>query len=112
MNASSSIRDQLAGAGRGRDGAVRFATALTVIGALVAVLLLVALLDYEMILPAPIRWSAVGLMAVIFAGGCLRLLWLLRRPTSLKQSALDIEATRPGAGLEVSTAAEYVTGER
>ncbi|HAB15508.1 MAG TPA: DUF4175 family protein [Verrucomicrobiota bacterium] len=112
MNTPSPIRDQLALAGRARDHAVRLATGLTVIGLLALVLLTVALVDYGLILPASARWAAVALMAIVLIAGLGRVIWLRRRPTSLKASALEVEAARPSAGCEVSTAAEYATGER
>jgi hypothetical protein len=42
----------------------------------------------------------------------MRLVSFFLRPTRLKQGALKIESQRPDLGCEVSTAAEYLTGER
>ena len=112
MNSRPSIREQLLVAGRGRDRAIRLATLLTLVGLLLLLFLGVALMDYQMILPASIRWAALSVLGVTAILGGLRLWQLLRRPTSLKQSALEVEAVRPDVGCEVSTAAEYLTGER
>lgn len=112
MNSHTSIRDQLAVAGQGRDRAIRLATVLTVTGLLATVLLGMALLDYRLILPASVRWGTLMVMGILVIAGGLRWAILRCRPTSMKQSALEVEAAQPDAGCEVSTAAEYLTGER
>lgn len=109
---SKTALEQLTTAGRKRDVTHRTASALTV-GAMTLLLVgLVALLDYWLMLPVNARWAALLVMAGLFLAGVYRLRQLWRRPTSPKQAALDFEAARPQAGCEVSTAAEYATGER
>ena len=81
MNSRLSIRDQLLVAGRGRDRAIRLATLLTLVGLLLLLFLGVALLDYQLILPASLRWAALSVlgMAAILGGIRLWQLWHRRR---------------------------------
>ncbi|HUC83777.1 MAG TPA: hypothetical protein VL970_01185, partial [Candidatus Acidoferrales bacterium] len=82
-------------------------------GAVVISLLLAgALADYCWSLPPVGRWLSLGTMGLLIAGGVLRLMWLWRHPIDLKQTALEMEARRPELGCLVSTAAEYLSGER
>lgn len=113
MNDAAEIaRHRLAAAGRDKDRTRRLVTACIAGGLILAVLLLVALLDYWLMLPVAPRWcAALGLVGIL-AGGVWKLTRLWQRPTALKEAALDVEASRPGIGCEVSTAAEYLSGER
>ncbi len=109
---TNTARQHLALAGRERDWSTRLASGLTV-GAMTLLLVgLVALVDYWLMLPVSARWSALAVTLVLLAAGAGRLRVFWRRPTSLKQAALDFENRQPAAGCEVSTAAEYLAGER
>src|SRR5271169_1449464 len=89
------------------------ATALLAAGALASgVLLGAAVVDYWLLLPWPIRALAAAAILALLAGGAVRLIRLLCKRPALKDAALDLERERPGAGCVVSTAAEYLTGER
>src|SRR2546423_590587 len=52
------------------------------------------------------------LLLVLLGAGLGGWLKLRRRPTSMKEAALDTEAERPDLGCVISTAAEYTSGER
>jgi hypothetical protein len=112
MNNPSPAQAPLAAAARQRDRSARAATALAGAGLALLALLAAASLDYWLTLPAKVRWAGFAIVAGLVVAGALRLVGLLRRPTTLKQAALAVEQRRPDAGCEVSTAAEYLTGER
>lgn len=104
--------DQLAAAAQQRDRSARLAAVLTVTGLALLALLLAALADYWFTLPRPARWTGLGVITVLAAVFGARLVRLWKHPTSIKEAALDFEETRHADSLEVSTAAEYATGER
>ena len=113
MNESSeSARRRLHEAGHAKDTAKRFAWGFLISATVLEVLLGVALIDYWLVLPSQLRLGGFGLLLVLLAAGAAGWLKLRRRPTSMKEAALDTEAQRPGIGCVVSTAAEYMTGER
>ena len=112
MNTPSPAQAPLATTARQRDRSARAATALAGAGLALLALLAAASLDYWLTLPAKLRWAGFAVVAGLVIAGALRLIGLLRRPTTLKQAALEVEQRRPDAGCEVSTAAEYLTGER
>jgi len=62
----------------------------------------------------PALWRGLGflVLVVLVCGSTVGWVRLRRRPTHLKEAALDFEARRPEAGCVVSTAAEYLSGER
>jgi len=102
----------LEGACRKKSWSTR-AAALLATGALASGLLLgAAVIDYWLLLPWPIRALAAMAILALLAGGAGRLTRLLLKRPALKDAALDLERERPGAGCVVSTAAEYLTGER
>lgn len=103
---------QLAAAGRTRDQTTRFVAALNVGAALVFLFVLVALVDYWVLLPIAARWLAAGTLTALLVTGIVKWIQLGRHPSSLKQAALDLEAAQPQIGCEVSTAAEYLSGDR
>ena len=109
---SNLARAQLAAAGRKRDQTTSVATGLTVAALIIWVFLVVAVVDYWVLLPAAARWLAVSALGSLAVMGGTRMLQLRRRSTTLKQAALDLEATQPQLGCEVSTAAEYLSGQR
>src|ERR1041385_3035428 len=111
-DASTSARKQLTNACRTKDTSVRLAWAITVGEAILIGIAAVALMDYWLMLPVWMRTTAAGVIALLAGAGLYRLIRFCRRPTPLKEAALDIEATRPDLGCEVSTAAEYLAGER
>ncbi|MSU36902.1 MAG: hypothetical protein EXS36_17755 [Pedosphaera sp.] len=104
---SKLARSQLAAAGRKRDQTTRFATALTIGAAMALLFVQAALVDYWVLLPVGVRW-----LAALLATGTVKWFQLGRRPTSLKQAALGLEVAQPQIGCEVSTAAEYLNGDR
>ncbi len=110
--AAENARRQLAAAGRRKDFARRLGTGVAVGSLLLLAILLVALVDYWLLLPVAARWTALVLVTGLLAGGLFRLITTLRRATGLKEAALDVESRTPEAGCEVSTAAEYLSGSR
>jgi len=95
-----------------KDRSRRSAWAFWILALVLIVVLAVALVDYWLVLPAGVRGACTGLLALLFVGGLVRFLQLIRRPTSVKEVALDTESAQPNLGCTVSTAAEYLTGER
>lgn len=112
MTPPSSIRQELVRAAERRDRSRRQAVALTVAGVAGLVLLVGVLLDYVWLLSPSIRggWAAL----LVLVGGVGAAAWAVwgRRRTSIKEAALEVEASRSETGCEVSTAAEYAAGER
>ena len=105
-------RAQLAAAGRKRDRTARFATGLSIGASMVLLFVVVALVDYWVLLSVPARWLSILTLVALFLTGVVKVAQLGRRKTSLKDAALELEATQPRLGCEVSTAAEYLSGER
>jgi len=89
---------------------------LTWILAIGEILLLVgfalALLDYWLILPVALRTVGALALTGLVLFGLVRFVRFYRRPMHLKQGALRVESQRPELGCEISTAAEYLSGER
>jgi hypothetical protein len=110
--AAENARRQLAAAGRRKDFARRVGTGLAAGSLMILAVLLVALADYWLMLPAPARWTALVVLAGLLVYGLVRLVRVLRHPTGLKEAALDVEAGSPDLGCEVSTAAEYLSGQQ
>src|SRR5207253_777789 len=103
---------QLRQACRTKDTSVRLAWSITVAEAVLVGIAAVALMDYWLMLPVWLRSLAAAAMIVLTLLGLYRLIKFMRRPTKLKEAALDVEAARPDLGCEISTAAEYLSGER
>src|SRR5580658_257903 len=104
--------DRLESARRAKDRARRLAWAVGLCAAVLGLILAAALVDYWWLLPPAERVAGVGLMGLLALYGLARLVQFMRHPTSAKQIALDLEAQRPELGCVVSTAAEYLSGER
>ena len=104
--------DRLETARRAKDRARRLAWVVSICAAVLGLVLAVALVDYWWLLPLAGRIAGVGLMALLALFGLARLVQFTLHPTSPKQVALDLEAQRPELGCVVSTAAEYLSGER
>ena len=85
---------------------------LLIIATVLEVLLCVALMDYWLVLPRALRAGGFVLLLVLLSLGMGGWLKLRRRHTTIKEAALDAEAQRPELGCVVSTAAEYISGER
>ncbi len=113
MNPSSEFANQkLRTAGRAKDKARRLAWCFLISAIALEVLLAVAMIDYWLALPAPLRMGGFVLLLLLLAAGLGGWMRLRRRPTSMKEAALDAEAQRPDMGCVISTAAEYSSGER
>ncbi len=105
-------KKRLAEASRSKDLSARLAWTLGIGEGILLAIGAVALADYWLVLPVWIRSVAAGVIALLALCGIVRLAGFLRRPTAIKEAALDLEAARPELGCEVSTAAEYLAGER
>ena len=95
-----------------RDRAVRRCWLLAICEAVLLVTLALALLDYWWMLPPVVRTTGALALAALAVLGVARLIGFYRRPTGLKRGALEVESQRPDLGCEISTAAEYLSGER
>src|SRR5881409_3054646 len=113
MNDSSEFANRrLRAASRAKDNAKRLAWGFLISATILQALLSVALIDYWLVLPPRLRMGGFLLLLLLLAPGVGGWLKLRRRPTSIKEAALDTEAQRPEMGCVVSTAAEYTSGER
>lgn len=99
-------------ASRAKHSATLTALALSTAAVGLVVLIFFALLDYFLMLVPSVRIGGLIAACVLVGGGVFKLVKILKRPTDLKEAALDAEATKPEIGCEVSTAAEYLSGER
>lgn len=95
-----------------RDRAVRRCWLLAICEAILLFTLALALLDYWWMLPSVVRTTGALALAALAVWGVARLIGYYRRPTGLKKGALEVESKRPDLGCEISTAAEYLSGER
>src|SRR5688572_3705695 len=88
--------------------------ALTFSTAAVALVLIIfsALLDYFLMLVPSVRIGGLIATCILVGGGVFKLVKTLKQRASLKEAALEAEALKPELGCEVSTAAEYLSGER
>lgn len=111
-DASNYAKRKLIEASQSRDAARRLSLALATAAAGVSVLLVVALLDYWLLLPMTARLGGTVLLAFFLGAGLHQFISTLRRPTKLKESALEAEALKPELGCDLSTAAEYLSGDR
>jgi len=108
---SKLTRARLENVSRAKDK-IRRLTWLMAIGA-VAVLALIsfATMDYWLMLPLRLRYTAFAILAAVTGLGVWGLRQLFQRPTSLKEAALDTESQRNEKDCVVSTAAEYASGK-
>ena len=109
---SNLAKQRLARACQAMDKSTRVGWALLVCEALLLALLGLAVADYWLILPLLLRTAGALGLATLLIIGVVRLVRFYLRPTRLKQGALVLESRRPELGCEVSTAAEYLAGER
>ena len=89
-NAAESARARLAATGRAKDRSRRLATIFIVTGLILAAWLLVALLDYWLMLPMGPRWAALIGLCLLAVGGVWQMRRLWRQPTALKEAALGL----------------------
>ena len=97
---------------RSRERARRLALTLNVAVTGLLIILGAALIDYWRRLTTAERAIDTALLAILMIVWLVRLIQFTRRPATLKQVALEIEAQRPELGCVVSTASEYLSGER
>jgi hypothetical protein len=113
MNDSSEFaRQRLQAASRAKDIAKRLAWVFLIGATILEMVLGVALVDYWLMLSPRLRMGGFMLLLLFLAVGVGGWIKLRRRPTSMKEAALDTEAQRPDLGCVISTAAEYTSGER
>ena len=104
--------DRLETIRRAKNRTERLIGTITIVTAVLFVLLTVALIDYWLLLPLLARAGGAAVWAGLAAIGSIHLWRLIRRPADLKAAALELEGRRPELGCVVSTAAEYLSGER
>jgi hypothetical protein len=109
---SNVARQRLAQACQAMDKSTRFSWAMLSCEVVLLALLGLALADYWLLLPVVLRAAGAAALAILVVIGVVRLVRFYLRPTRLKQGALVLESRRPELGCEVSTAAEYLSGER
>src|SRR5215510_12688662 len=85
---------------------------LMVIGAVVVLVMVgFATMDYWLMLPPHLRFGALAILAFLAGLGGWGLKRLFRKPTPLKEAALDAEAHQSDLGCVISTASEYASGK-
>ena len=99
-------------ASQAKHSATVLAVTLSTVAVGLVVLVFFALLDYWLMLVPSVRYGGLIAMCVLVGGGVFKLVKALKRPTPLKEAALDAEAIKPDLGCELSTAAEYLSGDR
>lgn len=104
-------RDRLETIRRTRSRLRAAAIALNTSAVLLACWLAAAMMDYWLMLPFGWRLGVATVLAGVIVFGVHRLIGWWRRPVSLKQIALELEAARPDLGCLVSTTAEQTEGE-
>jgi hypothetical protein len=113
MNEQSQFTvNRLETARRARDRQQLLACCAAAVAILLLVVVLLALMDYWLVLPFPARIAGFGVVVLLAAWGLASLFNRWQQASSLKQVALGLEARRPELGCVVSTATEYLTGER
>src|SRR5882724_5128245 len=113
MNTHSQFtKERLEVARRARDRFHLLSRCITVGAILIGTLLLLALADYWLLLPVAARFVAAGVLALLAGFGLFKFSSAWRHPGNLKQAALEIEAGHPDLGCVVSTASEYLDGQR
>lgn len=111
-NQNSLAKRKLQDASRAKRSATLTALAFSTAAVGMVVVIFFALLDYFLMLVPSVRIGGLIATCVLVGGGVYKLVKTLKRPTPLKEAALDAEATKPEIGLELSTAAEYIAGDR
>lgn len=105
-------KQKLQEAARAKRSATLTALAFSTAAVGMVVIIFFALLDYFLMLVPSVRFAGLFAACVLVGGGVFKLVQFLKRPTPLKEAALDAEASKPEIGCELSTAAEYLSGER
>jgi hypothetical protein len=111
-NSPEFAQKKLHEASQAKHSATVLAVTLSTAAVGLVVLVFFALLDYWLMLVPSVRYGGLIAMCVLVGGGVYKLVKALKRPTPLKEAALDAEAIKPGLGCELSTAAEYLSGDR
>lgn len=111
-NHSEYNADRLTTTSRATDRARHLAWIMNAASLLLLILLAAAIGDYRKSFMPSGRWLSFCMMGLVVAFAVWRLMSLVKKPTGIKNTALSIEARRPELGCVVSTAAEYLSGER
>src|SRR5436189_6248666 len=101
---SKLAKSRLAEICRKMDAAARLGWAMVVCEILLFLLLVLALVDYWLMLPMTLRACGALALAGLVTFGLIRFVRFYSRPTHLKQGALEVESQRPELGCEISTA--------
>ncbi len=112
MNSDPKLaKERLQTASHRKDHVKRWGWLLVMSAVSVAVMVVFATMDYWLMLPPHLRYGAWAILAFLAVLGGWGLRRLFRKPTPLKEAALDAEAEQPDLGCIVSTAAEYASGK-
>jgi hypothetical protein len=111
-DASKFAKNRLQEASRAKQGARLMMVVFWTAAVALLLLLAVAMLDYWFMLVPSVRIAGLAVLAGLVVGGIYKIVQTLKQPTHLKEAALDAEAAKPDLGCELSTAAEYLAGER
>ncbi|MDB6057200.1 MAG: hypothetical protein JWO95_1044, partial [Verrucomicrobiales bacterium] len=97
---------------RTKDQITRWAWLVTAGSVAVLALIIAAIADQRFLFGRPVRIGFFVVLCAIVLVGATRLLLLLRRRSTLKQVALELENQNPQTGCVISTVAEYISGEK
>lgn len=111
-NPAQYTADRLETAARAKDRSRRIAWLIQVSTALLFLWLALAVADYWLWLPRGWRFGGLAALGFLLILGLMRFIQHLRRPSRMKDIALELEARKPELGCTLSTAAEYLSGQR
>ena len=104
--------DRLAAIRRAKNRATRIVWIAGALAVWLLAVFLFAFTDYRSSLSKVLREADALVLGGILVFAAIRLWLLMRRPGNAKNTALELESRRPDLGCVVSTATEYLTGER
>lgn len=111
-NASDYNARRLETARRTKDQITRWACFVTAGSVAILALVLAAVADQRFLFGKPVRFGFFIVLCAIVIAGTARLILLLSRRSTLKEAALELETQDAQTGCVISTAAEYVSGEK
>lgn len=111
-NPSEYNASRLETARRSKDQITRWAWVVLAASVAILALILAASADQHFLFGRPVRFGFFVVLCAIVLAGAVRLFVLLSRRSTLKQVALELENQDSQTGCVISTAAEYISGEK
>src|SRR3954451_17929383 len=111
-NPSDYNGSRLEAARRTRDQITRCACGVTAGSVAVLALVIAAMADQRFLFGKPVRFAFFVVLCAVVLAGVTRLVLLLARRSTLKDVALELETHDAEKSCVISTAAEYISGEK